>query len=119
MSIPQRSVGDVTVLDLTPQLTTDITKDLFRLKIDSLLANDLRRIVLNLSALNWINSYGIGLLVAAYRAVSDQGGRIVLAGANDRVKDLLRVVGLDKRWDIYEEESAAVESFAGQAEPGA
>ena len=113
MSFEQRTHGDVTILDLTPAIVTDVSKELFQLTIESLVASGRTQVLLNLSDLRWMNSYALGLLVAAHRAVEDQGGRMALVGANERVSEMLKVVGLSQVWNVYADESTALASFGG------
>jgi len=111
MAFEQRTEGEVTILDLTPALVTDVSKELFQLTVESLLANGRDQILLNLEELRWMNSYALGLLVAGHRAVEEQGGRMALCGANDRVQEMLKVVGLSQVWKIYDTEADALASF--------
>ena len=111
MSIPQRSVGGVTVLDLSPDVMTDVSRDLFGLTIESLFSNGCKGLVLNLASLSWLNSGGIGLLVSAHRAAGNYGARIALAGANARILEVLKVMGMEQLLTSFAGESEAVDSL--------
>lgn len=115
MSFEQRTEGEVTILDLTPALVTDVSKDLFQLSIESLLTNGRDQILLNLKELRWMNSFALGLVVAAHRSVDEHGGRMALCSPNDRVLEMLKVVGLSQVWEIHDTEDAALASFQDQA----
>jgi len=118
MSIPQKSVGQITILELTPKVMAEVAHDLFVLVIQTLLAEGRSLVIVDISQLRWINSQGLGLLVGAYRIVNEHGGRIVIAGPQRRVQDLMRIVGMLSVWDVYETVDEAVASFeeVGEAE---
>jgi anti-sigma B factor antagonist len=70
--------------------------------------NDL---VLNLSGVNYIDSGGLGTLVALYTTARNNGGSIKLANLTQRVGDLLQVTKLVTIFDVYDSEQKAVDSF--------
>jgi anti-sigma B factor antagonist len=73
------------------------------------------RLVLNLSSVNYIDSGGLGTLVALYTTARNAGGYIKLAHLTQRVGDLLQVTKLVTIFDIYDNEDQAVESFSKHA----
>lgn len=74
-----------------------------------------KRIVLNLAGANYIDSGGLGTLVALYATARNSGGTIKLANLTQRVGDLLAVTKLVTIFDIYESEEKAIQSFRGAA----
>ncbi len=115
MRISEHSTDSVTILELLTPLTGDFSQQLFVPQIENMLEDGRRHFVFDMTELAWINSTGIGLLVGARRKIEDAGGRAVLAGVNDRVKDILKVVGLLAMWDVYPDPQRAVASFDGPA----
>ncbi len=109
MQINQRRVGEVTVLELSPAHTGDFSNELFRPQIESVLAEGARRILFDLSRMSWINSTQLGLLIFAHRLMDEQKGKTALVGANDRIRDLMKVVGVLSSWHLYESEEAALD----------
>jgi anti-sigma B factor antagonist len=69
------------------------------------------RLVLNLSGISYIDSGGLGTLVALYTTARNSGGAIKLANLTQRVGDLLQVTKLVTIFDIYDGEEQAVQSF--------
>jgi anti-sigma B factor antagonist len=69
------------------------------------------RIVLNLGGTTYIDSGGLGTLVALYTTARNAGGYIKLAHLNKRVGDLLQVTKLLTVFEVYESEEDAVQSF--------
>jgi anti-sigma B factor antagonist len=73
------------------------------------------RVVLNLGEVNYIDSGGLGTLVALYTSARSAGGAIKLARLTRRVDDLLQVTKLLTVFEVYETEEEAVESFRKSA----
>lgn len=111
MRISEHSTNHVTILDLQTPLTGDFSQQLFVPQIEAMIEEGKTRFVFNLTDLPWINSTGIGLLVGARRKIDEAGGRVVLAGVNDRMRDILKVVGLLAMWELYDDVTAALDSF--------
>ncbi len=66
-----------------------------------------KRLVLNLSGVTYIDSGGLGTLVALYTTARNTGGSIKLANLTQRVGDLLQVTKLVTIFDIYDNEDQA------------
>jgi anti-sigma B factor antagonist len=79
------------------------------------LISDGGRVVLNLGEVNYIDSGGLGTLVALYTSARSAGGAIKLARLTRRVGDLLQVTKLLTVFEVYETEEEAVESFRKSA----
>lgn len=69
------------------------------------------RIVLNLGEVNYIDSGGLGTLVALRTTAQNAGGTIKLTNLTKRVGDLLQVTKLLTVFDVYNSEAEAIESF--------
>ena len=81
-----------------------------RESLKKLLGNT-KHIVLNLSGVSYIDSGGLGTLVALYTTARNNGGAIKLANLTQRVGDLLQVTKLVTIFDVYNSEEEAIESF--------
>ena len=79
--------------------------------IQSLIADGVRTIVLDLSLVGAVDSSGIGTLVGNAKAMASAGGKFNLVGANDRVKRVLEITNLDRYFGIY----GTVDEAFGQA----
>jgi len=75
------------------------------------LINENKNIVLNLSGVSYIDSGGLGTLVALYTSAQNNGGKIKLASLTPRVGDLLQVTKLVTIFEVYDNEEQAVQSF--------
>ena len=115
MQIEQRGVGDVVILDLKGKITLGEGDELLRDKVNSLLLQGHRKIILNLAAVPYIDSAGLGEVVRTYTTVSRQSGSLKLLNLTKRITDLLSITKLLTVFETFESESDAVRSFAASA----
>jgi len=113
MQIEERSAGDVTVLDLKGKMTLGEGDELLKDKINSLLQQGRRKIVLNLEGVPYIDSAGLGQIVGGYTTIARQGGSLKLLNLTKRITDLLSITKLLTVFETYESEQDAVGSFKG------
>ena len=111
MEIVERTVNDVTVLDLKGKMTLGECDELLKDKINSLLASGKKKLLLNLEAVPYIDSAGLGEVVRTYTTVSRQGGSLKLLNLTKRIEDLLSITKLLTVFDTYDNEAEAVKSY--------
>ncbi len=111
MHIEERAVGDVMVLDLKGKMTLGEGDELLKDKINSLVHQGRRKILLNLADVPYIDSAGLGEIVRTYTTVSRQGGSLKLVNLTKRITDLLSITKLLTVFETYEAENDAVRSF--------
>ena len=73
--------------------------------------NSTHQIVLNLSGVNYIDSSGLGTLVAVYSSARSAGADIKLAGLGQRLKDVLQITKLVTVFEVYDTEGQAIAAF--------
>jgi anti-sigma B factor antagonist len=112
MQIEERSAGDVIVLDLKGKMTLGEGDELLRDKINSLILQGRRKIVLNLEGVPYIDSAGLGEIVRTYTTISRQGGSLKLLNLTKRITDLLSITKLLTVFETYDSEADAVRSFS-------
>jgi anti-sigma B factor antagonist len=112
MQIEERTVGDVVVLDLKGKVTLGEGDELLKDKVNSMVNQGHKKIVLNLAEVPYIDSAGLGEIVRTYTTVSRQGGSLKLLGLTKRITDLLSITKLLTVFETYETESDAVRSFS-------
>lgn len=112
MQIEERSVGDVTVLDLKGKMTLGEGDEQLRDKINSLVQQGHRKIVLNLEGVPYLDSAGLGEIVRTYTTISRQGGSLKLLNLTKRITDLLSITKLLTVFETYDSEADAVRSFS-------
>ena len=119
MQIDERVVDDVTILDLKGKMTLGEGDELLKDKINSLASQGHKKIVLNLEAVPYIDSAGLGEIVRTYTSISRQGGKLKLLNVSKRIYDLLVITKLVTIFDSYEGEAEAVKSFAASSRSAA
>ena len=112
MQITERVVGDVMVLDLKGKVTLGEGDELLKDKVNSVVNQGHRKIVLNLAEVPYLDSAGLGEIVRAYTTVSRQGGSLKLLNLTKRITDLLAITKLLTVFETFDSESEAVKSFA-------
>jgi anti-sigma B factor antagonist len=111
MEIVERTVNDVTVLDLKGKMTLGEGDELLKDKINSLLAAGKKKLLLNLESVPYIDSAGLGEVVRTYTTVSRQGGSLKLLNLTKRIEDLLSITKLLTVFDTFDSEAEAVKSY--------
>jgi anti-sigma B factor antagonist len=112
MQIAERSVGDVIIVQVTGDITLNKGGDvILKDKVQSLLQQGKRKIVLDLGGVSYVDSAGLGQLVQVYATTKNHRGALKLLHLTKRLKDLLVVSKLLTVFDSYESESEAIASF--------
>jgi anti-sigma B factor antagonist len=111
IKIEERVVGGVTVLDIAGRLTIDSAAVRLKDKINSLIEQQRTHIVANLKDVPYIDSGGLGQLVASYGSVMKAGGALKLLNVSSRNHDLLSITRLVTLFESFESEAEAVRSF--------
>lgn len=113
MDIEERIVNGVTILDLKGKLILGEGDELLRDKINSVLHQGRKHILLNLEGVPYIDSAGLGEIVRTYTTVSRQSGKLKLLNLTKRIQDLLSITKLLTVFETYESEPEALKSFSG------
>ena len=114
MTVVERRLGDVTVLDLEGRLVFDEGDSVLRDHIDSLVEQGRMNIVVNLQEVTYVDSCGIGVLVAKYVSLRRKGGDLRFVHVTPRSQRLMEITKLMSVFRIYSSEAEAVASFSGK-----
>ena len=112
MQIEERVVNDVTILDLKGKITLGDGDEALKDKINSLVLQNRRRILLNLAEVPYIDSAGLGEVVRTYTTVSRQGGQLKLVNLTKRITDLLSITKLLTVFETFDSEAEALQSYS-------
>jgi anti-sigma B factor antagonist len=115
MTIQERVVGSVTVLDLEGKMVLGDGDTLLKDKIHSLVFQERKNIVLNLGHVSYMDSSGLGALVASFVTAKNNGGQVKLLNLTGRLQDLLAIAKLLTVFETFDGEADAVRSFAAAA----
>jgi anti-sigma B factor antagonist len=112
MQIEQRQAGDVTIVGLSGDITLNKGGDvLLKDKINSLLQQGSKKLLLDLGGVSYVDSSGLGQLVQVYTTTTNNGGTLKLLNVSKRLSDLLVVTKLVTVFDSYDDEKEALASF--------
>jgi anti-sigma B factor antagonist len=112
MQIEERVVNDVTILDLKGKITLGEGDEALREKINQLISQSKKRILLNLAEVPYIDSAGLGEVVRTYTTVSRQGGQLKLVNLTKRIVDLLTITKLLTVFEAFDSEPEALKSYS-------
>jgi len=111
LNIKERHAGDVTIMDLDGEVRIGDSATALRSAIRNLVAGGSNKLLLNLAGVRYIDSSGIGELIANYTTVGRSGGQLKLLNLTEKVQDLLVITKLLTVFDVYDDESEALSSF--------
>ena len=111
LEVAERQAGDVTILDMRGAVRIGEGSVALRDAIRGLADSGKKKIILNLAGVNYVDSTGIGELIANYTTISRQGGQLKLLNLTDRIQNLLVITKLLTVFDSYEDEAEALKSF--------
>jgi anti-sigma B factor antagonist len=111
LNIRERQASDVTVLDMDGRITIGEGSVALRSAVRRLLEEGKKNILLNLAGVGYIDSSGIGELVSSYTAINKEQGQLKLLNLTQKLQDLLAITKLLTVFDVYENESDALNSF--------
>jgi len=113
LTINERNAGNVTVLDLSGRITIGEGSVQLRDAVRRLLEQGNKNLLIDLGAVDYVDSSGIGELVSCYTTTKNQGGQLKLLNLTKKIKDLLSITKLLTVFETFEDESEALKSFGG------
>jgi anti-sigma B factor antagonist len=111
MKIETRTVGDVRILDCSGKITLGEGTMAVRNSVRDILNRDVKKIVLNLADVNYIDSSGIGELVSTYTTVTNNGGQLKLLNLTKKIHELLTITKLITVFQVFDDEQSVLSSF--------
>jgi anti-sigma B factor antagonist len=106
-----RQIGKVAIVDLSGKITIGDGDVVLRERVMELLDNGQQSILLNLSKVSYMDSAGIGELVACYKRAKEKDGEVKLLNPSGKVYDLLQLTKLEEVFETYRDEKEALVSF--------
>ena len=111
MNISVRKKADVAIVDFEGRLAVGVGDTILPQLIGKILDEGYKKILLNLSGMDYIDSNGLGELVQSLKTSKRQGASLRLLKPQDRVKKTLRLTNLLPMFSVYDSESDAIKSF--------
>jgi anti-sigma B factor antagonist len=111
MQIKEKIENNVAVLTFKGDLLGEPDTSNVRNKIHSLVTDNVKRIVIDLGGVNYMNSSGIGTLISCLTTMRNGGGELRLANVGGKVQNLFVITQLVKVFDTYETVERALANF--------
>jgi len=111
LNIVEKEVNGVTVLQLIGRVTLGEESNHLRTKLKDLLSQGRTRLVLDLAEVSYIDSAGLGTLVAGFTSAQNQGANLKLANLTKRFSEQLHITKLVTVFDVFDDVQGAVKSF--------
>ena len=111
LDVKERQAGDVTILDMTGEVRIGEGSISLRDSIRNLADQGKKKVLLNLAGVKYMDSTGVGELIANYTTITRNGGQLKLLNLTDRIQNLLVITKLLTVFDSYDNEAEALKSF--------
>jgi len=111
MDIQIRISGNVTIIDLSGNLTIGRSEESLRETVKKLIDDERRYLLLNLSEVPAIDSSGVGAMIKSFTSVKEANGELKLLKPSRMARQVLTITGLLSVLETYEDETFAVSSF--------
>jgi anti-sigma B factor antagonist len=111
LTIQEHEVGAVTVLKLIGEILLDDGDQLFKAHVQNLMAKDRTKLVVDFGDVSYVDSSGVGMLVAKQQTLQKIGGDIRLVHLGPRYKRLLATMRVLPLFRVFDDEATAVASF--------
>ena len=112
LRMTDRDVNAVKVLDIEGRIVLGEESNALREKLKSLIAEEKKKIVLNMANIKYIDSSGLGTLVAAHCSAKTRGASLRLCHLGSKFQEVLQITKLVTIFEVYDTEAAAVASFS-------
>jgi len=112
MKVNVRQIGNISVVDVSGKITIGEGDVVMRERVQELLDGGHQNILLNLEKVSYMDSAGIGELVACYKRAKEKEGVVKLLNPSGKVYDLLQLTKLEEVFETYRDEKEALVSFA-------
>ncbi|MSO56456.1 MAG: anti-sigma factor antagonist [Acidobacteria bacterium] len=111
MSITTERSGDVVIIHVTPARLMHPSLKEFSASVTAELTGGSRKLVIDLSQVEYLDSAAIGCLMDIYRRAIAEGAAVKLSGVQKRVETMLTLTGANQFLEMYADAPAAVQSF--------
>jgi anti-sigma B factor antagonist len=112
LKMTNREVDGVSVVALDGRIVLGEESNALREKVKSLIGEGKKKVVLNMANVTFIDSAGLGTLVAAHHSAKSQGAALKLAHLGSKFQEVLQITKLLTVFDVYNNEAEAVSSFS-------
>ncbi|MDZ4803349.1 MAG: STAS domain-containing protein [Candidatus Eisenbacteria bacterium] len=109
----RRDDGDVTILTLSGRLMGGPDTEQFLKAMREVIDAKRTRVILDMGDVAWVNSSGLGALIAGWTLLQEKGGSLKLIRVSRRIEQILAVTKLDTVFELHPDEASARAGFGG------
>ena len=117
MNITERTVGDVTILDLDGRLVAEDGFEPLRQTLNRLIADGRLNVLLNMDGVTYLDSAGVGLIACKYVTLHRHNGHLKLCNLHKRSYEVLNITKLLTVFESFDTEEAGLRSFSASSVP--
>jgi anti-sigma B factor antagonist len=111
VNITNKEVDGISVVALNGRIVLGEESNVLRERVKSLIGEGKKKIVLNMANVTYIDSAGLGILVAAHVSAKNQGAALHLSNLGNKFHDVLQLTRLLTVFSVYDTEADAISSF--------
>ncbi len=111
MKIKEKMDGDIAVLTLSGKMMGGPETTALHDRIKSLIADGMHNVVIDLKGIKWMNSSGLGVIMACMTSLQQANGKLKLASVTEKVQSIMIITKLIQVFDTYENAERAVAKF--------
>lgn len=111
MKIKEKIEGDVAILTVSGNMMGGPETASLHEKVKSLMSDGIKKMVIDLSKVKWMNSSGLGVLMSCWGSLRKEGGNLKLANVSEKIDSLLMITQLVQFFETYETVDRALASF--------
>ena len=112
MKLKIRKTDSIAILDLSGKLMGGPDADAFKDTIKQLIEEGYKNVIVNLQHVPWVNSTGLGILIAGYTTLKREGGALKLIHVTERIDSILMITKLGTIFESYSDEQQAIDTFS-------
>jgi anti-sigma B factor antagonist len=112
MKLTSREENGVVILEPKGKIMGGPDATMLHDQLHELIDKDKRRVVIDLSKVEWMNSTGLGILISGLTTLRNNGGELKLAKVTDKIESLLTITKLITVFENYDDIEEAVKSFS-------
>ena len=110
MKIAETRISDIYLLELSGRLDVTCSGQL-KDAVSAMIGEQKKKILIDLSAVHFIDSSGLGMLVACLRSATKANGTLKITSLQESPKKLFEVTRLDRVFEIFDDRDSAIKSF--------
>lgn len=111
MKLTDREVDNIVILEPKGKIMGGPDASLLHDKLYELIESDKKRIIIDLSGVEWMNSTGLGILISTYTTLRNHDGELKLANVTDKIHSLLTITKLVTVFEAHDSVDEAIKSF--------